>query len=549
MAANVGSLIATLALNTAKFVAGIKKAEGKLRRFQRNMKKRLSSIANGLSRATKAILAMGVALAAVVTGAMAAMILSSARLVDEQTKFAKVIGTTQEELVGIQLAARELSGVLDTQVNMALQRMTRRVAEAAKGTGEGQQAIKDLGLDAKQLAKQDPAQTFRDISDAIQGVPEESERLRIAFKLFDSEGARLVTTLSAGSEELEKYREKARKLGITMTEDQTKSIELMNDSMDRLKLVMTGIGNIMALVLSPIITGIANDFEDASIKADKFAQVEGFFNGLISTLGFVGDVTKRVVEGWAQLWLLATKIAQGPQFLDFLKSPALNQAYADQVASAQAFVDELDRTLDPSERAKIYVETLRKQFDELRANYVKGNQDFEATVRAGASITRDIYSDVGSAITQDFENWNEAILNVFKNTLLEMAAVATGNQLRNIFGNIFRSIAPTAVPASAFSTAFDPTIPKFANGGSFRVGGAGGTDSQRVSFMASPGETVSVKTQGQQAGSDAGITIINKNDFRGVDSVSRQQLERALKQNSAITMAQIQNKIARDRFA
>lgn len=38
----------------------------------------------------------------------------------------------------------------------------------------------------------------------------------------------------------------------------------------------------------------------------------------------------------------------------------------------------------------------------------------------------------------------------------------------------------------------------FQNGGDFRVGGAGGTDSQLVAFRASPNETVSVRTPGQE---------------------------------------------------
>jgi hypothetical protein len=43
----------------------------------------------------------------------------------------------------------------------------------------------------------------------------------------------------------------------------------------------------------------------------------------------------------------------------------------------------------------------------------------------------------------------------------------------------------------------------FANGGSFEVGGKGGTDSQLVQFMATPGERVNVETASQQSGSKA----------------------------------------------
>lgn len=47
----------------------------------------------------------------------------------------------------------------------------------------------------------------------------------------------------------------------------------------------------------------------------------------------------------------------------------------------------------------------------------------------------------------------------------------------------------------------------FASGGSFTVAGSGGTDSVPVGFMATPGETVSVRTPGQQGGGGVAINI------------------------------------------
>lgn len=57
-------------------------------------------------------------------------------------------------------------------------------------------------------------------------------------------------------------------------------------------------------------------------------------------------------------------------------------------------------------------------------------------------------------------------------------------------------------------TGFGNNTTGFASGGSFMVGGQGGTDSQLVHFMATPGEQVSVQTPGQQAaGGKAGRAI------------------------------------------
>lgn len=55
-------------------------------------------------------------------------------------------------------------------------------------------------------------------------------------------------------------------------------------------------------------------------------------------------------------------------------------------------------------------------------------------------------------------------------------------------------------------------MPGFATGGSFLVGGSGGTDSQLVSFMASPNERVTVETPAQQAaGAGGGGLVVNQN--------------------------------------
>jgi len=77
------------------------------------------------------------------------------------------------------------------------------------------------------------------------------------------------------------------------------------------------------------------------------------------------------------------------------------------------------------------------------------------------------------------------------------------------------------------------------HGGSFMVGGGGGTDSQRVSFMATPGERVTVETPNQQraSGSDGGNVVKELRALRAdlanvvakpiVGAVSRGQLAMA----------------------
>lgn len=82
----------------------------------------------------------------------------------------------------------------------------------------------------------------------------------------------------------------------------------------------------------------------------------------------------------------------------------------------------------------------------------------------------------------------------------------------------------TPVPAS-FS------LPTFATGGSFTVGGAGGVDSQLVQFMATPGESVSVgRAQSNTGGVSSRVSDALASIEAETDALSRNNQERAIQQ-------------------
>ena len=117
---------------------------------------------------------------------------------DALAKTATRIGTTTEALSRLHFAA-DISGVSTETLNMAMQRFTRRTAEAARGTGEAKDAIRELGLNANNLLQLDLDEQMIKLADAFGDVESDADKVRLAMKLFDSEGVALVQTLSAGS--------------------------------------------------------------------------------------------------------------------------------------------------------------------------------------------------------------------------------------------------------------------------------------------------------------------------------------------------------------
>jgi hypothetical protein len=183
---------------------------------------------------------------------------------DKLAKTSQKLGIPVAQLQSIQFAAG-LAGVGIEKTNLALQRMTRRVSEAANGTGEAQKALKELGIDAAKLNRMSPDQQFREIAKAMRQVTNQSDRLRLGFKLFDSEGVALINAMN---DNLEKSEAQFKKLGIAITRIETGNIEKLVNSFS---ILATTVGNTFKKIVAQAapaltetinsITGLISEFQ------------------------------------------------------------------------------------------------------------------------------------------------------------------------------------------------------------------------------------------------------------------------------------------------
>jgi len=139
-------------------------------------------------------------------------------------------------------------------------------------------------------------------------------------------------------------------------------------------------------------------------------------------------------------------------------------------------------------------------------------------------------------------------------------AVVGGKQFRDVLGGIAQDIArivlrksvtePLAAaligskdkPGSGLiSAGLDKlgSLFKFAGGGSFAVGGAGGTDSQLVAFKASPNERVTIETPEQQRRSGGAQIFHFSIDARGADAGVDQKIRQAVRQAVSLSVAAV----------
>jgi len=273
-----------------------------------------SGVTSGLKKISGAVFNMKNALlGAVGTAGFGALIKSSINAGDELAKTADKLGVTTTALAGLRHAA-ELTGVSTGTMDMALQRFTRRAAEAAQGTGEAKGALQELGINAADLVKLPLDQQMSVVANSMAGVEKQSDKVRLAMKLFDSEGVALVNTLGGGSEALEKMTSEAEDLGITLSRTDTAQMEAANDALTRLKAVFTGLTNQLALAFAPIITFVADGFRQAALDSGDFGNIgQKVSIALVKSFGFVLNTVQTVQKGILRLELIALKAKKSLQ--------------------------------------------------------------------------------------------------------------------------------------------------------------------------------------------------------------------------------------------
>ena len=247
----VGVVTADFVANTAQFQEGAERARRSLKQFE-------AQAAN--TRKMVAGLFAGISVAGVVAGLRAAVTEG-----DKLAKLAVRLGATTEALSQLQYVA-ERSGVEFQTMTQGLQKLTLRVAEAATGNADAAATFTRLGLSVRDLAGLRPEDQFLAVARAMDGVTNSGERVRVAVKLFEQEGAALLQTMEAGAAGIEALMLEADRLGVTLTRETAAAMVKASDEMARFDAQATALGrNLATDVLPPLndLLGKVNELFEA----------------------------------------------------------------------------------------------------------------------------------------------------------------------------------------------------------------------------------------------------------------------------------------------
>jgi len=263
----------------------------------------LGSVSKALGGVARSVFSLKTAFVGVAGAAgIGLLVKSSLNATDSLGKTARKIGVTTEALASMRYAAK-LTGVETATMDMALQRFTRRAAEAAKGTGEAKGALRELKLDASELIKLPLEEQMQELAGAFAEVETDADKVRLAMKLFDSEGVALVNTLGLGKQALIEMAAEADSLGIALSGDAVQGVEDANDAFTRLGQLFKGVRDQTVAALAPALETLATTLKEKVLTAIEATDggVEQFAKNLavkiIQAVGSALTALQSLVNG------------------------------------------------------------------------------------------------------------------------------------------------------------------------------------------------------------------------------------------------------------
>ncbi|MCK0743556.1 hypothetical protein [Chromohalobacter nigrandesensis] len=234
---------------------------------------------------------------------------STAELGDEVAKRSDALGIQIGKYQELRYAA-ERSGVSTQKFDSNMQAFTKRLGEAAQGTGAAKDALDQMGLSAEALASMTPDEALDQVADRLQNVESHTKRVALVSDLFSRQGIGMINMLKGGSKMLEQFGEDARRTGYILSEQATRDAETFQDKLLDTKLSLAGLKNIVGSELMPVVSKMMGRFTGwmatnrdevkrfASTFADRMEKavpvIGNLASGLATVASKVGEATGKV---------------------------------------------------------------------------------------------------------------------------------------------------------------------------------------------------------------------------------------------------------------
>ena len=184
--------------------AGLSKALDMFTKRLRSFGKTVATIGGAVSGAGSAGL-----------GGIFATLAKSVDRASEIKRLSDKLGVGTEQMSEFAYAA-QTTGMSLEELTGQFENLAERVAQGAAGTGEAAETFKKLGIDAKQLALQNPIEQMITLAKAMEGVTNQTERLGMLSSLGGDQFQWMENLFRQGPNGIRKLMGEAREVGASL---------------------------------------------------------------------------------------------------------------------------------------------------------------------------------------------------------------------------------------------------------------------------------------------------------------------------------------------
>ena len=228
--------------------------------------KGLKTVGGAAASASKGVAGVGLA-ATATAGALAILVQKSFDFIDAIGKTATRTGIATSTIQAFHLAARE-SGTNIEGANKALEKFARSVGDAQRGLKTQQDIFKAINVELVDAAGnyKTTDQILEETAEGISKLGSQTEKATALANLFGRQGILLTSAIEDLSEKgLDKFIERAERLGIVLSEKVIRRTEAFNDAVGVVKMQIGSFVNNITTSFLPV-------FEDMQEKIAAFIQ-------------------------------------------------------------------------------------------------------------------------------------------------------------------------------------------------------------------------------------------------------------------------------------
>ncbi len=244
-----------------------------------SIKRNLGDLGNAARSINGLLGTLGLAVSAAGLGAMVKSSLDSA---DSLSKLSQRVGITVESLSTL-IPVADLAGVSGEKFEGGLRKLATRMLDAATGSDEAARSFAAIGV---AIQNQDGTlratdQVLLDLTDRFKAMPDGAEKTALAVDLFGKSGADLIPFLNQGRDGVEALTAELQALGVQIGGDTAAQAEVFNDSLAKVRLAISSIGNRVIEAFLPAMNEMANGMVES---AKQGGSLRAILDGVVLVL-------------------------------------------------------------------------------------------------------------------------------------------------------------------------------------------------------------------------------------------------------------------------